>query len=62
MPETAGRLHARPLQWAVDAWVELLSRGGGLADIAGHVAILAPYAVVLLVFASRRLRGSVVTL
>ena len=53
--------HATPHAWAVDAWVTLLSRGGGLADIAGYLAILATYAVVLLAFASFRLRRSLVT-
>jgi len=53
--------HATPHAWAVDAWATLLSRGGGLADIAGYLAILAAYAVVLLAIASLRLRRSLVT-
>ena len=53
--------HATPHAWAVDAWVTLLSRGGGLVDIAGYLAILAGYAVVLFAFASFRLRRSLVT-
>jgi hypothetical protein len=53
--------HATPHAWAVDAWVTLLSRGGGLADIAGYLAILAAYAVALLGIASLRLRRSLVT-
>lgn len=53
--------HLSPHAWAVDAWVTLLSRGGGVADIAGYLAILAGYAVVLLSFASLRLRRSLVT-
>jgi ABC-2 type transport system permease protein len=53
--------HATPHAWAVDAWVTLLSRGGGLADIAGYLAILAGYAVALFAFASFRLRRSLVT-
>jgi ABC-2 type transport system permease protein len=53
--------HATPHAWAVDAWVTVLSRGGGLADIAGYLAILAGYAVALLAFASLRLRRSLVT-
>lgn len=62
VPESVRTLgHLTPHAWAVDAWVELLSRGGGLADIAGYLAILALYAVVLLVFASLRLRSSLVT-
>jgi ABC-2 type transport system permease protein len=53
--------HLSPHAWAVDAWVTLLSRGGGVADIAGYLAILAGYAVVLLSIASLRLRRSLVT-
>ncbi|MEO8555140.1 MAG: ABC transporter permease [Actinomycetota bacterium] len=53
--------HVTPHAWAVDAWVTLLSRGGGLADIAGYLGILAAYAVALLVIASLRLRRSLVT-
>ena len=53
--------HSTPHAWAVDAWVTVLSRGGGLADIAGYLAILAGYAVALLAFASLRLRRSLVT-
>lgn len=53
--------HLTPHAWAVDAWVSVLSRGGGLADIAGYVAILGAYAVVLLGIASLRLRHSLVT-
>ena len=53
--------HATPHAWAVDAWVTLLSRGGGLADIAGYLAILSAYALVLLGIASLRLRRSLVT-
>jgi ABC-2 type transport system permease protein len=53
--------HATPHAWAVDAWVTLLSRGGGLVDIAGYLAILAGYAAVLLTFATMRLRRSLVT-
>ena len=53
--------HATPHAWAVDAWVTLLSRGGGLADISGYLAILAGYAVALFAIASVRLRRSLVT-
>jgi ABC-2 type transport system permease protein len=45
----------------VDAWVEVLSRGGGVADIAGYLGILAAYAAVFLTVASLRLRRSLVT-
>jgi ABC-2 type transport system permease protein len=53
--------HATPHAWAVDAWVEVLSRGGGLTQIAGYLGILALYAVALLTLASLRLRRSLVT-
>lgn len=49
--------HAVPHAWAVDAWVELLSRGGGLADIAGQLAVLGGFALVLLTAATLRLRA-----
>ena len=49
--------HAMPHAWAVDAWVELLSRGGGLGDIAGQLAVLAGFAAVLLTAATLRLRA-----
>ena len=49
--------HAMPHAWAVDAWVELLSRGGGLGDIAAQLAVLAGFAAVLLTAATLRLRA-----
>lgn len=48
--------HLSPHAWAVDGWVELLSRGGGLADIALQLAVLAVFAVALLGLATVRLR------
>ena len=48
--------HLTPHAWAVDAWVILISRGGGLLDILRQLAVLAAFAAVLLVLASRRLR------
>jgi len=53
--------HAFPHAWAVDAWTNLLSRGGGLVEIGGYLGILAAYAVGLLAIASLRLRRSLVT-
>jgi len=62
VPETVRLVgHATPHAWAVDAWVTVLSRGGGLTDIAGYLAILATYAAALLGIASLRLRRSLVT-
>ncbi len=48
--------HLVPHAWAVDSWIELLSRDGGLADIARELAVLAGFAVALLAAASVRLR------
>ena len=62
VPPTVRALgHVTPHAWAVDAWVEVLSRGGGLPQIAGYLGILAHYAVALLTLASLRLRRSLVT-
>jgi ABC-2 type transport system permease protein len=52
--------HVVPHAWAVDAWVELLSRGGGLPDIARQLLVLAAFAGGLLVVASYRLRRTLV--
>jgi ABC-2 type transport system permease protein len=48
--------HAVPHAWAIDAWVEILSHGRGLSSIATPLAVLAGFATVLLVVASRRLQ------
>ncbi|MFC8502527.1 ABC transporter permease [Pedococcus sp. NPDC057267] len=53
--------HLTPHAWAVDAWVTLLSRGGGVGDILGPLAVLAGFAVLLLGTATLRLRRSLVT-
>ncbi|MFI7680930.1 ABC transporter permease [Actinophytocola sp. NPDC049390] len=47
-----------PHSWAIDGWTEVLSNRGGLTDIGGPLAILAGFAVALLVLASLRLRRS----
>ncbi|WP_329320646.1 ABC transporter permease [Streptomyces sp. NBC_01262] len=56
--------HAVPQAWAVDAWTELLSRGGGVPDILRELAVLTAFAVALLALASlglrRRLTSAVV--
>ncbi|MBX3287615.1 MAG: ABC transporter permease, partial [Actinobacteria bacterium] len=52
--------HLLPHAWAVDAWTILLARGGGLADIATQLAVLAGFAAVLLVVATARLRAHLV--
>jgi ABC-2 type transport system permease protein len=48
--------HALPHAWAVDGWIEILSRGGGIGDIATSLAVLAGFAAVLLASATWRLR------
>lgn len=48
--------HATPQAWAVDAWTALLSRNGTVATILPNLAILAGFAAVFLVLATRRLR------
>lgn len=47
--------HATPHAWAVDAWTALLARGGTVATILPDLAVLAGFAVVFLVLATRRL-------
>ncbi len=48
--------HLTPHAWAIDAWTELLSRSGGVADIARPLLILAAVAAALITIASARLR------
>ena len=52
--------HVVPHGWAVDAWTELLSRGGGLLDIGTELLVLAAFAAALLAAAVTRLRLSLV--
>ncbi|WP_037570997.1 ABC transporter permease [Phaeacidiphilus oryzae] len=54
--------HAVPQAWAVDSWTELLSHHGGLPDILGRLAVLAGYAVFLLLLATLALRRRLTTL
>ena len=48
--------HALPHAWAVEAWTILLSRHGGIGDIALQLSVLAGFAAVLLTIATVRLR------
>lgn len=48
--------HLTPHAWAVDAWIELLSRGGGIAQIGTELAVLTGFAVGMLALASLRLQ------
>ncbi|HET9139929.1 ABC transporter permease [Actinophytocola sp.] len=47
--------HITPHAWAVDGWTEILSRGGGIPQIATQLAVLGAFAVTLLTVASVRL-------
>jgi ABC-2 type transport system permease protein len=49
--------HLVPHAWAIDGWIEVLSRGGGIGDITTQLAVLAAFAGSLLVLATVRLRG-----
>lgn len=51
---TAG--HFVPHAWAIDAWTNVLSRGGGLFDIGRQVLVLLAFALVLLMISTQRLR------
>ena len=48
--------HLTPHYWGVTAWQELVFDGAGIADIAPQLAVLAGFALVLAVLASRSLR------
>ncbi len=48
--------HATPQAWAVDAWTDLLSRGGTLASILPQLAVLAAFAAGFLMLATYRMR------
>lgn len=48
--------HVTPHAWAVDAWTDLLSRGGTVASIAPDLAVLAGFAALFLGLATLRLR------
>lgn len=49
-----------PQSWAMDGFIKLIARGGGLKAIAPELAILAAYVVILLPLATWRLRRSIV--
>ena len=50
--------HVTPQAWAMDAWLTLIWERGGVAAIAGPLAVLAGFAVALGVLATWRLRKS----
>jgi ABC-2 type transport system permease protein len=54
VPETMQRIgHAFPHAWAMDAWIELIGRGGTIADITTELAVLAGFVAVLLPLLTR---------
>jgi ABC-2 type transport system permease protein len=52
--------HLFPHAWAMDAWIELVGRGGGLGSITTNLVVLGGFVVVLLPLATWRLRRSIV--
>lgn len=52
--------HATPHAWAMDAFGELVRRGGSIVDILDEAAALAAFAVAFLAVASWRLRRAIV--
>ena len=51
--------HIFPHAWAMDAWIELIGRGGGVGDIVTELAVLAGFVAVLLPLATWRLRRTI---
>lgn len=61
VPETMQRIgHIFPHAWAMDAWIELIGRGGGIGDVATELAVLAGYVAVLFPLGAWRLRRAIV--
>ena len=53
--------HITPHAWAMDGWMTLIFDGGGLADVAVELGVLALYAVGLGLVARRQLRRALTT-
>jgi ABC-2 type transport system permease protein len=53
--------HISPLAWAMDAWIALVFDGAGVAAIAGELAVLAGFALVLGLLARASLRRALTT-
>ena len=53
--------HLFPHAWAMDAWIELIGRGGGIADITTELAVLAGFVAVLFPLSAWRLRRAILT-
>ena len=47
---------ASPLNWAVSAFTEILTRGGGVRAVAGHGLALLLFSAVLLLVTWQRIR------
>ena len=61
VPEPMQRIgHLFPHAWAMDAWIELIGRDGGLASITTNLLVLLGFVVVLLPLATWRLRRAIV--
>lgn len=61
VPETMRKIgHVFPHAWAMDAWIELIGRDGGLSSITTNLLVLAGFVVVLLPVATWRLRRAIV--
>jgi ABC-2 type transport system permease protein len=52
--------HITPHAWAVDAFTEVIQRGGGIGQIGLELAVLALFGISLLVAASFSLRRAIV--
>lgn len=52
--------HIFPHAWAMDAWIELIGRGGGLGDVLTEFAVLAGFIAVLFPLGAWRLRRAIV--
>jgi ABC-2 type transport system permease protein len=60
VPEPMQRFgHIFPHAWAMDAWIELIGRGGGIGDILNELAVLAGFVAVLFPLATWRLRRTI---
>lgn len=53
--------HLVPHAWAVDGWITVLSRAGGITDIATELIVLAAFATAMLTGAAVRLRYRVIS-
>ena len=52
--------HITPHAWAVDAFTEVVQRGGGLGDIGTELGVLVAYGIAVLVGGAFVLRRSIV--